>query len=582
MASILLHGGTVVDVLSDKLELADVLMEDGVITAVEPAGTFAIPRGTTVVDVSGKYLCPGFIDGHIHIESTLMVPRELARVCAAHGTAAIVADPHEIANVAGAEGLRYMLETSRGLPMDIFFALPSCVPATPYDESGATLTAADLKPFYAYPEVVALGEVMNVPSVLNGDADMLQKIADAKAAGRVVNGHAPGVLGDDLRNYIAAGINDDHECSTFEEAHERIEAGMWVMIREGSAARNLEALLPLFDAGYNRRCLLVTDDKHADDLLGEGHIDAIIRAAVRMGADPLVAVRMGTIQAARCLNLPGLGAIAPGFTAHIVAVEDLKDFRITDVWHAGEAVAVHLDAPNDFVNEPLPSPEECASPDLERAVRHTFNMDLLSPDSFIVNPSGREKAPCRVIVAHPGTLITDCTVQELDFTRTNGTAPELDVAKIAVCERHHRTGHVGLGFISGLGLRHGAVASSVSHDTHNLIVVGTNEDDMALVANTVLVMGGGRAVASGGHLLACMGLPIAGLMSDLPAEEVASESAQLDAAIRRIGCAEGIDPIMNMAFSSLTVIPHMKMTTLGPFDVDAQHPVSLFVEDGED
>ena len=480
--------------------------------------------------------------------------------------------------MAGADGLRYMLETSRDLPVDIFFALPSCVPATPFDESGATLTAADLKHFYARPEVVALGEVMNVPGVLNGDADLLHKIADAKAAGRVVNGHAPGVLDDDLRRYIDAGVNDDHECSTFEEAHQRIEAGMWVMIREGSAARNLEALLPLFDAGYNRRCLLVTDDKHADDLLADGHIDAIIRAAIRMGADPLVAIRMRTIQAARCFNLENLGAIAPGFAAHVVAVDDLEDFRISAVWHAGEAVQVQLDAPNDFVNEPLPEAIHPADPELERTVRHTFNMDLLSADDFVVNPDGRKRAACHVIVVHPGTLITDDTVRELDFAETNGTAPELDVAKIAVCERHHRTGHIGLGFISGLGLRHGAVASSVSHDSHNLIVVGTDEDDMALAANTVLVMGGGRAVASGGHLLATMGLPIAGLMSDLCAEEVAAESAALDAAIRRIGCAEGIDPIMNMAFSSLTVIPHLKMTTLGPFDVDAQQPISLFAE----
>ncbi|MBR3258090.1 MAG: adenine deaminase [Eggerthellaceae bacterium] len=444
MAPTLLTGGTIVDVLADRLERADVLMEDGVIRLVGSVSPDALPADTEVVDVTGKILCPGFIDGHIHIESTLMVPRELARVCAAHGTAAMVADPHEIANVAGVEGLRYMLETSRGLPVDIFFALPSCVPATPFDESGATLAAADLKPFYACPEVVALGEVRNVPGVLNEDADLMQKIRDAHAAGRVVNGHAPGVLGEDLRRYIDAGVNDDHECSTFEEAHQRVEAGMWVMIREGSAARNLEALLPLFDAGYNRRCLLVTDDKHADDLLADGHIDAIIRAAIRMGADPLVAIRMGTIQAARCFNLENLGAIAPGFAAHVVAVDDLEDFRVSAVWHAGEAVQVHLDAPNDFVNEPLPAAAHPADPELERTVRHTFNMDLLSPDDFLVNPDGRKRAACHVIVVHPGTLITDDTVRELDFATANGTAPELDVAKIAVCERHHRTGHIQL------------------------------------------------------------------------------------------------------------------------------------------
>ncbi len=569
--SLLLRGGTIVDVQTDTLVRADILIEHGTITTV--GQNLDVPVGTPVEDVSGKIICPGFIDGHIHIESSLMVASRLAEVCAAHGTAAIVADPHEIANVCGTDGLRYMLEAAKDLPVDIFFALPSCVPATPFEESGAELHAEDLRPFYREPSVVALGEMMNYPGVLAGGPDVLQKIADAKAAYRVVNGHAPGLLGEDLQRYIDAGVNDDHECSTFEEAADRVQRGMWVMIREGSAARNLEALMPLFASEFNTRCLLVTDDKHADDLLESGHIDAIIRKAVSLGADPLVAIRMATKQAAECLQLTGLGVIAPSYTAHLVALDNLCDLQVTDVWHYGIRLTPQIIQETCCKENHSPFFES-----LDSRVRMTCNIFSLKPEDFLIEPPAAQ-CKAHVIGVEPGTLITQDLIYDLDFSETNGTDPSREIAKIAVCERHKHTGHRGLGFISGLGLKRGAVASTVAHDSHNLIVVGTNEEDMALAANTVIAAEGGRAVVQDGEVLAVQALPIAGLMSDEPAAEVAKQTAAIDDAIQRIGCAEGIDPVMNMAFSSLTVIPHLKMTTLGPVDVDTQQVISLFMVD---
>ena len=559
----LLKNGKVLNVFTGELENADVLIEDARVLGV---GDYTDSDADVVEDVAGKYICPGLIDGHIHIESTMLTPAELARVCVAHGTTAIVADPHEIANVSGVPGIRYMLEASEGLPMTVYVVLPSCVPATPHDEAGAVLSADDLRPLYDHPRVIGLGEVMNYVGVLAHDADLLQKISDARERGKIVNGHAPLVTGRALDGYVAAGISDDHECSSADEAKERVRKGQWVMIRQGTAARNLRHLLPLLDEPWWHRCLLVSDDKHPADLLESGHIDATIREAVRCGKSAVTAIRMATLGAAQCLGLDGVGAVAPGYVADLLVLDDLDGFAVRDVYRHGKRVV------KDGVTLPFDAPTVDAA--LERTVRHSFDLDELSAADLHLDG---ERGLCRVIRVIPDQLLTDEMIAELDLTQSNGVDVSRDILKLAVIERHHHTGHIGLGFIHGLGLTRGAIASSVSHDSHNLIVVGTNEQDMALAANRIRAMGGGNVVVEDGQVLAEMPLPIGGLMTDADAAQAAAQNLAVRRAVERLGVADRIEPFMNMAFISLPVIPHLKMTTRGLIDVDTQTLLPLFV-----
>ncbi|MGN0662802.1 MAG: adenine deaminase [Faecalibacterium sp.] len=554
MHTTLLKGGVVVNVFTDTLERQNVLLAGEKIIGVGDYET-----ADTVIDVSGKVLCPAFIDGHIHIESTMLLPGEFARAAIPHGTCAVVADPHEIANVCGTEGIRFMLQSSEGLPMDVLFALPSCVPATGFDEAGAQLSASALEPFYAEPRVVSLGEVMNYPGVLAGDPSVLEKIERAKLHGRAVNGHAPLLSGAALDRCLAVGIGDDHECSRLEEALERIRKGQWVMIRQGTSARNLDALLGLFDEPYSRRCMLVTDDKHPADLVANGHLDAIIRQAAAQGKSAITGIRMASLQAAAYYGLRGRGAIAPGWQADILVLDDLDTVAVRDVWLRGQCVyrQYHLE---DF---PLPQAELS----LRRAVQSSFHMKELTAQDFHTEPSGKYR---HVIGVQPGELLTDALQFDIDFARTGGIDTDRDLLKIAVCERHHGTGHIGLGYIHGIGLKRGAIASSVSHDAHNLIVIGTSDEEMALAANTCCAMGGGLVVTDDGAVSAAMPLPIGGLMSTLPANEAARLNKKVRQAVHALGAPSNIEPFMNMAFVSLTVIPHLKLTTHGLVDVDAQ------------
>lgn len=561
---LLLKNGFVINVFTGETESKNVLIEDGIIIGT---GDYTDSDADEIKDITGKYVCPGFIDGHIHIESTMLSPNEFAKAAVAHGTTAIVADPHEIANVCGTDGIRYMLASSEKLPMTVYIMLPSCVPATPFDESGAVLEAEDLYSFYNYSRVLGLGEMMNYPGVLADDEKVMHKIRDARQAGKIVNGHSMMLTERELDKYTAAGINDDHECTTAQEAIQRIRRGQWVMIREGTAARNLEALLPLFEPQYSHRCLLVTDDKHPTDILNNGHIDSIIRKAVSCGKSAITAIQMATIQAAQCFGLKGTGAVAPGYTADILVLNDLDRVEISEVYYNGKVVYE--------CGEIIPYKPPVIPDALKKCVLSSFNMPVLSADSFMIEPKGNK---CRTIGVIPGQLVTEELIYDIDFSKNNGIDIQRDILKLAVVERHKNTGHIGLGFIHGIGLECGAIASSVSHDSHNLIIIGANEEDMAIAGNRVREIDGGNVVVKNGKVIAEMPLPIAGLMSELPAKEAAEQNEKIRNMVYELGVPEEIKPFMNMAFVSLSVIPSLKMTTYGLIDVNKQEIVPLFVK----
>lgn len=560
----LLKNGLVVNVFTDRIAPADVLIEDDRIIGV---GTYDDADADRIEDISGRYVCPGLIDGHIHIESTMLQPAEFARICVMHGTTAVVADPHEIANVSGAAGMEYMLQASENLPIHIYYEVPSCVPATKFDEAGAVLAAEDIHALFDHPRVIGLGEMMNYPGVLFGDPDTMDKLRCARESGKLISGHAPMLSGSGLDRYISCGISDDHECTSLAEARERVEKGQWLMIRQGTAARNLEALADMFDEPWNRRCLLVTDDKHPADLMRSGHIDNMIRLAAARGKSAAAAVRMATIQPAIRFGLKDLGAIAPGYLADLLILDDLEAFSVRDVYYAGRKAVSG--------GQLLPFENPVVENEIREIVENSFNLEPLRESDFFIAPDER---PCRVIEIVPGQLLTNCKIVRLDFDRENGVDIERDILKLAVIERHKNTGHIGLGYVSGLGLRRGAIASSVSHDSHNLIAAGTNERDMAVAANRIRELRGGLVVVCDGEVLSEMPLPIGGLMGTGSVRSIADQNERVRSAVHALGVAESIEPFMNLAFLSLPVIPSLKMTTRGLIDVDRQTLLSLFVD----
>ncbi len=560
----LLKNGTILNVFTDTLEKANVLLEG---TKIIGVGDYGDDEADKVLDVTGKVLCPGFVDGHIHIESTMLTPWGLANVSLPHGTTTIFADPHEIANVCGVPGIKYMIEMSEGLPLNVNIMLPSCVPATPFDESGAVLSAEDLEPLYDEERVYGLAEMMNYPGLIGGDPSVVAKVVAAKAKRRAVDGHAPMLSGKELDKYLSYGIGSDHECSDEFEAKERIGKGQYIMVREGTAAKNLDALVPLFEEPWNRRAILCTDDRHPADLLADGHIDNVVRLAISKGASPEVAIRMATIQPAQYFGLSGVGAIAPGYRADILVLNDLSSVDIKDVFASGALVV------EDKAVKSFDAP--CASAELDSIVRSSFHMDEVAPGFLKVDATGVKT--CRVIDVVPGQLLTNEAQLPVDFDNgNNGIDVESDILKLAVLERHHGTGHRGVGYIRGIGLKAGAIAATVSHDSHNLIVIGTNDADMECVANYIREIGGGSAIALNGEIVASMPLPIAGLMTDKPADVIAAENEALRAKVLEIGVNDNIEPFMNMAFVSLPVIPSLKMSTQGLVDVDHFTRVDLF------
>lgn len=540
-ADLVLKNAKYLNVFSNEFLCGDIAVANGMIAGV---GKY---DGKTEIDVSGKLVLPGFIDAHIHLESSMVTPAEFAKAVVAHGTTTVITDPHEITNVMGIDGVEYMIQASQNLPIDVHFMMPSCVPATEIDESGAELDCKDIDLYLDNKKVLGLAEMMNYVGVINGDKNVLSKIVTSQAHHKKIDGHAPELSGNDLNAYIAAGVYSDHECSTFENALEKLRKGQFIMIREGTAAHNLKALMPLLTQQYYSRCMFATDDKHPSDLLHGGHIDYIVKQALKNGADPIVALKTATHHAARYFLLNNKGAIASGYLADIVVVNNLEDFNVETVFKCGKLVfdgeVKDFSAPT--VDEKLA--EKCFD---------TFHLDSVTPSSFKVD------GKLGLIGLVGGELLT----------RNLGTADKIDVEndilKIACIERHKGTNHIGVGYVKGYSLKSGAVATSVAHDSHNIITVGCNDDDIAVAVNAIKDSKGGIAVVENGKIKALLELPIAGLMSDEPLTTVNEKLENAKLSAYELGADKSIDPFMTLSFLSLPVIPSLRITTKGVFDAE--------------
>lgn len=540
-ADLVLKNAKYLNVFSNEFLCGDIAVANGLIAGV---GKY---DGKTEIDVSGKLVLPGFIDAHIHLESSMVTPAEFAKAVVAHGTTTVITDPHEITNVMGIDGVEYMIQASQNLPIDVHFMMPSCVPATEIDESGAELDCKDIDLYLDNKKVLGLAEMMNYVGVINGDKNVLSKIVTSQAHHKKIDGHAPELSGNDLNAYIAAGVYSDHECSTFENALEKLRKGQFIMIREGTAAHNLKALMPLLTQQYYSRCMFATDDKHPSDLLYGGHIDYIVKQALKNGADPIVALKTATHHAARYFLLNNKGAIASGYLADIVVVDNLEDFNVETVFKRGKLVfdgeVKDFSAPT--VDEKLA--EKCFD---------TFRLDSVTPSSFKVD------GKLGLIGLVGGELLT----------RNLGTADKIDVEndilKIACIERHKGTNHIGVGYVKGYSLKSGAVATSVAHDSHNIITVGCNDDDIAVAVNAIKDSKGGIAVVENGKIKALLELPIAGLMSDEPLTTVNEKLENAKLSAYELGADKSIDPFMTLSFLSLPVIPSLRITTKGVFDAE--------------
>lgn len=540
-ADLVLKNAKYLNVFSNEFLCGDIAVANGLIAGI---GKY---DGKTEIDVSGKLVLPGFIDAHIHLESSMVTPAEFAKAVVAHGTTTVITDPHEIANVMGIDGVEYMIQASQNLPIDVHFMMPSCVPATEIDESGAELDCKDIDMYLDNKKVLGLAEMMNYVGVINGDKNVLSKIVTSQAHHKKIDGHAPELSGNDLNAYIAAGVYSDHECSTFENALEKLRKGQFIMIREGTAAHNLKALMPLLTQQYYSRCMFATDDKHPSDLLHGGHIDYIVKQALKNGADPIVALKTATHHAARYFLLNNKGAIASGYLADIVVVDNLEDFNVETVFKRGKLVfdgeVKDFSAPT--VDEKLA--EKCFD---------TFHLDSVKPSSFKVD------GKLGLIGLVGGELLT----------RNLGTADKIDVEndilKIACIERHKGTNHIGVGYVKGYSLKSGAVATSVAHDSHNIITVGCNDGDIAVAVNAIKDSKGGIAVVENGKIKALLELPIAGLMSDEPLTTVNEKLENAKSSAYELGADKSIDPFMTLSFLSLPVIPSLRITTKGVFDAE--------------
>lgn len=542
-ADLILANARIVNTFTGEVEVGSVAVADGYIAGV---GDYSL--GSETVDLRGAFLAPGLMDAHIHIESSLLWVTEFARAVVPHGTSATVSDPHEIANVLGLAGMRAMITGTRGLPISCYFTMPSCVPASPSETSGTTFGPEEIAEGLAIPEVIGLGELMAYPLVIGGAREVLARARTAATMHRPIDGHAPGLRGDELQAYIAAGPHSDHESVTFDEATEKLRRGMSIMIREGSTERNLDALLPLVTDRTWPYIMFCSDDRECSTLVHEGHMDETLRRAVRGGLDPIRAIQLCTINPARFWNLRDRGAIAPGFRADMVVLDDLASFHVRQTYHAGRLVAEEGVALFD------------SSPSISEVFRHTMHVGEFGVARLGVMSDG---GPMDAIGIVPGQIVTE-HIRIAPPVR-DGYAiadPARDILKVACIERHRETGNVGLGFVVGLGLRAGAIASTVAHDAHNIIVAGANDDDMARAVRAVEAMDGGLALVVDGAVRGQVPLPLAGLLSDQPASVVAGELKRLSAQVRALGSPLSA-PFATLSFLALSVIPAARVTDQG-------------------
>lgn len=541
-----LKNAKIINVFSHEIIDGDIAINKGKIVGI---GQY---EGIEVLDLEGKFVAPGLIDGHVHIESSMVSPPQFSRAIVPRGTTTIIADPHEIANVRGLDGIRYMIEASEGLPLDVFFMLPSCVPATSFENSGAVLRAKELKELIDHNRILGLGELMDYPSVVNADEQILDKLV--VAGDKIVDGHGPNIAGKELNAYVAAGVRTEHECSTVEEMIDRLRLGMYILIRQGSAARDLPALIRGVSKENSRRCLFCTDDKHPEDILVGGHIDNNVRLAIKGGIDPITAIQMATINAAECYRLKDVGAISPGYYADLIVIDDLKEFNVLKVYKKGQLVSEN--------KKPL---FEVKSTDYSKVV-DTVKIREITKENLEIKLQSDIVNVMRLL---PHSLLTEKVVRKVGTK--NGMFEyhkNLDILKMAVIERHNATGNIGLGLVEDFQLRGGAIASTIAHDSHNLIVIGDNDEDMLLAINEVARVGGGITICSKGKVLKTLALPIAGLISNESMEEVNEKLEEmLKVAYDELGVNRNIDPFMTLSFLALPVIPAVKLTDMGLFDV---------------
>lgn len=552
-ADLVLKGGRIVNVFSCEIQEADVAVYEDRIVGL---GSY---QGREIIDCRNRFICPGFIDGHFHVESSLLTPANLAPAILPLGTTTLIADPHEIANVQGLSGIEFMLHNSHGLPLEMYFMAPSCVPATHLESSGAVLDDRDLKTLSRNPRVLGLAEMMNFPGVLFGDPEVLKKLISFQK--KIKDGHAPLLSGKDLCAYVTAGIRSDHECTRLSEAREKLALGLTVMIRQGTQAKNLRDLLPLVLSCNARRCLLVTDDRHPEDLRQEGHLDFVLRQAVGMGLNPILAIQMATLNPAEYFGLRHLGAIAPGYQADILILKSLSSMEVEAVFKKGKLVARQ----GRYLGEPPRS-----SPPGEMAGMKIGNLSL---EKFQIPVQGEW---AKIIELIPDQILTRKIRQKVQEEKGMvAFKPQEDILTLACVERHKGTGNVGLGLVKGFGISKGALASSVAHDSHNILVVGRKPEELYLAVKTVEEMGGGLAVVVQGKVEARLPLPIAGLMSDQSIETVIHQQQQLLQAVQLTGCRLK-NPFMALSFLALPVIPELKITDKGLVDVNRFEIVSLF------
>ncbi len=552
---LLLKRGELVNVVSGEIHPVSIAVHEGIVVG------FGEYESVETVDLEGRYVSPGFIDGHLHLESSMLSIPEFARNVVPLGTTAVVADPHEIANVLGLDGIKYILESSQSLPLRVFVMFPSCVPATPFETSGAKLGPKDMDNFKDNPRVLGLAEMMNYPGVLMTDPEVIAKINVFR--GKVLDGHAPGLTGKDLCAYVAAGIGSDHECTSLEEAREKLRNGMSIMIREGSAAKNLDALLPLVNEHNSRNCFFVTDDLDPEDILEKGHINNLVRTAIRKGLDPIRAIQMATINPAAYFSLKGLGRVAPGCSADLLILDDLNQVSINRVYQSGRLVAQE----GSLV---VPSVSAATA-----QLPYSINVAWDKVKDFSIKAEG---TAVNIIEVVPGQIFTKRVVERAPIK--DGviiTDPARDILKIAVVERHHGTGSFALALIRGFGLKRGAIACTVAHDSHNIIVVGANDSDMLAAAREAAKRGGGLTAVADGRTLAGVPLPIAGLMSDKPIQEVRDSLEKVVHAAHELGCSLE-NPFATLSFMALTPIPELKLTDQGLFDSLNFKFVSLFAD----